>query len=232
MDHAATAFWLPIFEIIWIDILLSGDNALVIALACRSLPTHQRKLGILVGSGAAIALRTLFTVLIAELLGLPFVRIAGGIVLLWIAIKFAGPEFSRKEVPPAESLWSAIRIIALADAAMSLDNMVAIAAVARGSIPLILLGLALSIPLLISGSAIVLAALNRFPILVWAGALLLGGIAGDLAGSDANLAFLHGYWPGCAVGMGAWQKRREIASVLLCGSFVRLRAKTLQKCFT
>jgi YjbE family integral membrane protein len=196
MDHAATAFWLPIFEIIWIDILLSGDNALVIALACRSLPTHQRKLGILVGSGAAIALRTLFTVLIAELLGLPFVRIAGGIVLLWIAIKFAGPELSRKEVPPAESLWSAIRIIALADAAMSLDNMVAIAAVARGSIPLILLGLALSIPLLISGSAIVLAALNRFPILVWAGALLLGGIAGDLAGSDANLAFLHGYWPG------------------------------------
>jgi predicted tellurium resistance membrane protein TerC len=99
MDLAATAVWLPILQIIWIDILRSGDNALVIALACRSLPAKQRGLGILVGSGAAIALRTVFTLLIAELLGLPFVKIAGGIVLLWIAIKLAGPELYRKAQP-------------------------------------------------------------------------------------------------------------------------------------
>src|ERR1700732_2729243 len=102
MDLAATAVWLEILQIIWIDLLLSGDNALVIALACRSLPAKQRRLGIVVGSGAAIALLTLFTLLIAELLGLPFVRIAGVIALLWIAIKLAGPELCRKEVPLAE----------------------------------------------------------------------------------------------------------------------------------
>ena len=189
MDLALPAAWLPLLEIIWIDILLSGDNAVVIALACRSLPRRQRMLGITLGSGVAIALRVVFTLLVVELLGLPFVKIVGGILLLWIAIKLASEEEPQKKpVRPAVSLWSAIRIIAVADAVMSLDNMMAIAAAAKGSKLLILFGLALSIPLIIFGSALVLALLNRFPMLVWAGAGLLGWIAGDLLCSDPVLA--------------------------------------------
>lgn len=133
MSVAAPAFWLPLLEIIWINILLSGDNAVVIALACRSLPGRQRRLGVVLGSGAAVALRVVFTVLVVELLGLPFVKIAGGVLLLWVAVSLAFAEQPEKEIAPASTLWSAIRIIAVADAVMSLDNMVAIAAVAKGS---------------------------------------------------------------------------------------------------
>ncbi len=192
-----TTFWLPLLEIIWINILLSGDNAVVIALACRSLPEGQRKLGVIFGSGAAVALRVVFTVLVVELLGLPFVKIVGGVLLLWIGVKLAGAEEPQKEVRPANTLWSAIRIIAVADAVMSLDNMIAVAAAAKGSKLLILLGLALSIPLLVFGSTLVLALFNRFPVLIWAGAVLLGWIAGGLIGADPDLAaWLRVRWPG------------------------------------
>jgi YjbE family integral membrane protein len=162
MDPAAMGFWLPLGEISWIDILLSGDNAVVIALARRSLPEGQRMAGIILGSGAAIALRVAFTFLVIEVLGLPFVKIAGDLLLLWIAINLAGTEQPQKEIKLAESLWSAIQIIAMADAVMSLDNMLAIAAAAKGSMLLILFGLGLSIPLLISGSALLLFALRPF----------------------------------------------------------------------
>ncbi|HXN89254.1 MAG TPA: TerC family protein, partial [Methylocella sp.] len=108
MDPVTTAFWLPLLEIIWINILLSGDNAVVIALACRSLPEGQRKLGVIFGSGAAVALRVVFTVLVVELLGLPFVKIAGGVLLLWIGVGLAREEAPRKEIAPANTLWSAI----------------------------------------------------------------------------------------------------------------------------
>src|ERR1700693_3513866 len=128
MDPVTTAFWLPLLEIIWIDILLSGDNAVVIALACRALPEGQRTLGIMLGSGVAVALRVVFTVLVVELLGLPFVKIAGGVLLLWIAVSLEGAEEPQKEVGPANTLWSAIRIVVVADAVMSLDNMIAVAA--------------------------------------------------------------------------------------------------------
>ena len=222
MNPPATAFWLPLLEIIWINILLSGDNAVVIALACRSLPDRQRTLGVMLGSGAAVALRVIFTVLVVELLGLPFVRIAGGVLLLWIAIKLAGAEEPQKEFAPANTLWSAIRIVAVADAVMSLDNMIAVAAAAKGSKLLILLGLALSIPLLVFGSTLALALFNRFPVLVWAGAALLGWIAGDLIGSDPNLAaWLRVRWPGFDTWDGpagaafvpviAWLRRRRKA---------------------
>ncbi|MGH6831221.1 MAG: TerC family protein [Methylocella sp.] len=217
-----TTFWLPLLEIIWINILLSGDNAVVIALACRSLPERQRKLGVIFGSGAAVALRVVFTVLVVELLGLPFVKIVGGVLLLWIAIKLAFEEEPEKEIKPANTLWSAIRIIAIADAVMSLDNVIAIAAAAKGSKLLILLGLALSIPLIVFGSTLVLTLLNRFPIFVWAGAALLGWIAGDLIGADLDLAaWLRVRWPGFEVWVGpagaalvlviAWLRRRHNA---------------------
>jgi YjbE family integral membrane protein len=222
MDPVTTAFWLPLLEIIWINILLSGDNAVVIALACRSLPEGQRTLGIMLGSGVAVALRVVFTVLVVELLGLPFVKIAGGVLLLWIAVRLAGAEEPQKEVRPANTLWSAIRIIAVADAVMSLDNMIAVAAAAKGSKLLILLGLALSIPLLVFGSTLLLALLHRFPVLVWAGAGLLGWIAGDLIGSDPDLAaWLRVRWPGFDTWDGpagaafvpviAWLRRRHKA---------------------
>jgi YjbE family integral membrane protein len=188
MDLTATAFWLPILEIIWIDILLSGDNAVIIALACRSLPQEQRTLGVILGSGAAIALRVAFTIIIVQLLDLPFVKIVGGLLLLWIAIRLASTEEPQKEIRPAKTLWSAIRTVAAADAIMSLDNMLAVAAAAKGSMLLILFGLGLSIPLLISGSALLLSLFNRFPIFVWAGVALIGLIAGDLIGSDPNIA--------------------------------------------
>jgi YjbE family integral membrane protein len=197
MDPAATAFWLPLLEIIWINILLSGDNAVVIALACRSLPGRQRTLGIVLGSGAAVAFRIVFTIFVVELLGLPFVKIAGGVLLLWIAVKLAVENEPEKEIKPANTLWSAVRTVAMADAVMSLDNMMAVAAAAKGSKLLILFGLALSIPLLFFGSTLVLALLTRFPVLVWAGAVLLGWIAGDLIGTDPDLAaWLRVRWPG------------------------------------
>lgn len=197
MDLALPAAWLPLLEIIWIDLLLSGDNAVVIALVCRSLPKRQRMLGITLGSGVAIALRVIFTLLVVELLGLPFVKIVGGLLLFWIAIQLASEdEPQKKPVREAASLWSAIRIIVVADAVMSLDNMMAIAAAAKGSKLLILFGLALSIPLIIFGSALLLALLNRFPLLVWAGAALLGWIAGDLLTTDPMLAgWLRPRWP-------------------------------------
>jgi YjbE family integral membrane protein len=188
MDPATTAFWLPLLEIIWIDLLLSGDNAVVIALACRSLPQGRRMAGVVLGSAAAVVLRVAFTVGVVELLDLPFVKIVGGLLLLWIAVALAAEEEPEKEIPSTDRLWSAIRIIVVADAVMSLDNMLAIAAAAKGSILLILIGLALSIPLLISGSALLLSVLVRFPILVWAGAALIGFIAGDLIGSDPKFA--------------------------------------------
>jgi len=224
MDPVTTAFWLPLLEIIWINILLSGDNAVVIALACRSLPERQRTLGVMLGSGAAVALRVVFTVLVVELLGLPFVKIAGGVLLLWIGVRLVGAEERQKEIAPANTLWSAIRIVAVADAVMSLDNMMAVAAAAKGSKLLILLGLALSIPLLVFGSTLVLALLNRFPILVWAGAGLLGWIAGNLIGSDPDLvAWLRVRWPGFETWDGpagaafvlvtAWLHRRHKAPI-------------------
>ncbi len=188
MTPEMTAVALQILEIIWIDILLSGDNAVVIALACRSLPPHQRRWGILLGSLAAVALRILFAFVVIELLSLPFLKVAGGALLLWIAVKLVFEETAEADVKPAGSLFAAVRTIAIADGVMSLDNVIAIAAAAKEDLVLILFGLALSIPLIVFGSALVLALLNRFPILVWAGAALLGWIAGDLIGSDPTVA--------------------------------------------
>jgi YjbE family integral membrane protein len=196
MNLDATAFLLPILQIIWIDILLSGDNAVVIALACRSLPKRQRRWGIVLGAGGAVLLRILFAFFIVELMELPYVKIGGGLLLLWIAVKLVEDEETAAEVKPAKSLFSAVRIIILADAVMSLDNVVAIAAAAKGSILLIAFGLALSIPLIVFSSGFMLALLNRYPILIWAGSALLGWIAGELMCDEPLVAsWLHGRLP-------------------------------------
>lgn len=173
-----------VLEIVWIDIVLSGDNAIVIGLACRNLPTRQRRLGIALGTGAAVLLRLLLTVVIVEVLQLPFVRLVGGLLLIWIAIKLALQQHDDKDVSPAELVFAVIRIIVIADAVMSLDNVMAIAAAAKGSILLVAFGLALSIPLIVFGATLLLALFTRFPALIWAGVALLGYIGGELIGAE------------------------------------------------
>ncbi|MGO9134011.1 MAG: TerC family protein [Methylovirgula sp.] len=184
----------PVLQIIWIDIVLSGDNAIVIGLACRNLPEKQRLLGIGLGTGAAVILRALLTIVVVELLQLPLVRLVGGLLLLWIAIKLVLEQNHEKDVAPAESIFAVIRIIVIADAVMSLDNVMAIAAAAKGSILLVLFGLGLSVPLIIFGSTLLLGLFSRFPILVWAGAALLGYVGGELIADERLLdpvAFAH-----------------------------------------
>ena len=187
MTLSNPGFWLTILQIIWIDVLLSGDNAVVIALACRKLPSKLRLWGVLLGTVAAIILRVLFTGAVATLMNMAYVKLIGGVLLMWIAIKLLGPEESASdEIEPAQSLWHAIKIIVIADWVMSLDNVIAIAAAARGSYALLMFGLAVSIPLIMSGAATIMALTERFPIIIWAGAALLGWIAGEIIAKDPS----------------------------------------------
>ena len=178
-------FWTALMQIIGINILLSGDNAVVIALASRSLPPEQRKWAILGGSGAAIVLRIIFSLLIVWLLAIPYLKLIGGLLLLYIGIKLLIPEeHGEGDIAAKSNLWGAIQTITIADAVMSLDNVVAIAAAAQGSILLISVGLIISVPLIVFGSQLVLGILTRFPVLVIAGGGLLGWIAGEIIVSD------------------------------------------------
>ncbi|WP_207456120.1 TerC family protein [Azospirillum sp. SYSU D00513] len=186
-----STFFLALAQIIWINILLSGDNAVVIALACRSLPPHQQKLGIVLGTAPAVVLRVLFTIFIVYLLEVPYLKLVGGLLLLWIAYQLMAPgDEGGHDVKAGGSLMSAVKTIVIADAVMSLDNVIAIAAAAKGDMLLLILGLGVSIPMIIFGSTLVLAAINRFPLLVTAGAALLGYIAGEVIVSDPSL---HGW---------------------------------------
>ncbi|MEW6257818.1 MAG: TerC family protein [Pseudomonadota bacterium] len=185
MSLDSPALWLALIQIIWINILLSGDNAVVIAMACRSLPEKTRKWGIITGAGVAVALRILFTGIVATLLALPWLKLIGSLALMYIAVDLALPDDGGEEtVEASESLWKAVGTVAVADIVMSLDNVVAVAAVANGSWLLLGLGLAISIPLIIAGSSLVMAVLDRFPFLVWAGAALLGWVAGEMLLTD------------------------------------------------
>ena len=178
-------FWLALGQIIWINVLLSGDNAIVIALACRGLPANKRFMGIVLGALAAIVLRIIFTVFVQKLLEFPYLKVIGGVLLLWVAYKLITQEEAGEDgVAASDSLWGAVRTIAVADVVMSLDNVLAIAAAAKGNYPLIVLGLIISIPMIIGGATILTKIMHRFPLLVWAGAALLGWIAGDLIASD------------------------------------------------
>lgn len=175
-----------VLTLIWINILLSGDNAIVIAMACRALPPRLRFWGISLGAGAAIVLRVVFTVVLQFVLELPWLRLLGGLLLLWIAIKLlVQDEPDEADIQSSDNLWGAIRTVAIADVVMSLDNVLAIAAAARGNTWLIIFGLAVSIPLIVAGATLIMGLLTRFPILVWAGGALLGWIAGELVVEDA-----------------------------------------------
>ncbi len=172
-----------IFEIIWIDILLSGDNAILIALACHKLPKKQRRWGIILGAGGGVALRIAFAFVVVQLMGVPALKAIGGVLLLGVAIKLLIEE-TEHHLAAKEDLWGAVLSIIMADAVMSLDNVIAIAGAARGSMPLIVFGLAVSVPIVVFGAGLLMQVLSRFPLLVWAGAGLLGWIAGELIATD------------------------------------------------
>ncbi len=192
-------FWVGLLQIIWIDIILSGDNALVIALACRNLPKEQRRLGITLGVGAAIILRILFASVIVYLLQIPYLKLVGSALLMWIAIKLIMPgatESHDEGGGGSSSLWSVIQTVVIADAVMSLDNVISVAAAAKGSIFLLSLGIVISIPLMMVGSSMMLWALDRFSWLMIAGGGLLGWIAGELAVHDPALqSWIEGALP-------------------------------------
>jgi YjbE family integral membrane protein len=180
------AFWLAVLQIIWINILLSGDNAVVIALACRDLPPRQRAWGMVLGAGVAVGLRIVFTLIVTTLMALPYLKLIGGLALLYIAIKLLVPEDHTEDgkIEASDKLWRAVRLVAVADIIMSLDNVIAIAAAAKGSILLLVIGLGISVPLIIAGAALIMSLLDRLPVLVWAGAALLGWIAGEVIATD------------------------------------------------
>ncbi len=187
-------FWLSVVQIIWINILLSGDNAVVIALACRALPRRERIWGMVIGAGVASILLIAFTGVVSALMTLPYVRLVGAVALVWIAVRLLAPQVHEREGTSevVQGFWRAVRIVVLADIIMSLDNVIAVAAVAKGRYVLLAVGLVVSIPMVIAGSAIILALLERFPILVWGGAGILGWVAGDICASDPIVEGLIG----------------------------------------
>ena len=183
------AFWFAVLQIIFVNLLLSGDNAVVIAMACRGLPPQQRRWGIVIGAGVAVVLRIVFTAVIAGLMLLPYLKLSGGVALVFIAAKLIVPEdAARDEIQAAAHLWRAVITVTIADIVMSLDNIIAIAAVAQGNILLLAIGLIVSIPLIMAGAALIMALIDRFPIFVWAGAALLGWVAGEIIATDPAVA--------------------------------------------
>jgi len=181
-------FWIGLLKIIWINIILSGDNAVVIALAARSLPEEQQRKAIMFGSGAAVVLRVALTVVAAKLLEVSYLQIVGGLLLLWIGAQLLSEEDEEEGGEPTQStMGAAIRTILIADLVMSLDNVIGVAAAAKGSMVLLILGLAISIPLVVFGSAMMIKLMTRFPIVVTFGACLIGWVGGETIVSDVAL---------------------------------------------
>ena len=231
-DFTHAPFWIAVLQIIGVNIILSGDNAVVIALACMTLPPRQRFWGMILGAGVAVLLRVLFTLVVAQAMAYPFLKLIGGLLLLWVAVKLVAPdEEGDSKVESAETLWRAVRIIAIADIVMSLDNVIAIAASAETAAMrvdaahaaaiksvLIIFGLATSVPLIVAGSAILMAVLERFPILVWAGGALLGWVAGDIMIKDD--ALVNWFSPGLIHDLHYWAAAFGAAFVLAVGYII------------
>ena len=184
-DLGRAAFWAAVLQIVFINILLSGDNAVVIAMACRDLPQRQRFWGLVIGAGAAVLLRLVFTGVVGQLMLLPYLKLIGGLALVYVAAKLLVPtRADRNKVEAVAQLWRAVRIVVVADTVMSLDNVIAVAAIAQGSLVLLAIGLVASIPIIVAGAALIMVMLDRFPIFIWAGAALLGWVAGDVVATD------------------------------------------------
>lgn len=228
------AFWKSLGAIIWVNLLLSGDNAVVIALAARSLPAKQQKTAVFWGSTAAVILRILLTIFAVALLQLPWLKLVGGVLLLWIGVKLLVPEDGDEEgVEASDSLLQAIKTILIADLVMSLDNVIAVAAAAEQGpsqlkVVLLVLGLAISVPIVIFGSTMMLRLMERFPVIITLGGALLGYIAGEIMATDPAVAswvaqratWLVQYKVAGAVGavfvvaLGLWLARRAAAGAV------------------
>lgn len=187
-ELASQAFWIGLLKIIGVNIILSGDNAVVIALAARSLPTKQQAQAVFWGAGAAIVMRIALTLFAVALLALPWLKLIGSLLLFWIGIKLLIPEEDDKEVEASDKLLSAIKTILIADLVMSLDNVIAVAAAAGGSVVLLILGLAISIPLVIFGATLLIKLMERYPVIITIGAGLIGWVAGEMLVTDGALA--------------------------------------------
>ena len=182
-------FWLGLGQIVWINIILSGDNAVVIALAARSLPARQQKHAIFWGTAAAVVLRVLLTIVAVKLMQLPWLQLIGGLLLLWIGVQLlnGGDEDASHQASGA-GLFAAIRTILVADLVMSLDNVLGVAAAANGNLPLLVIGLAVAIPIVIFGSTLMLKLMGRFPAIITLGAALIGWVGGETLVSDQMIA--------------------------------------------
>ncbi|MEJ5126132.1 TerC family protein [Comamonas sp. MYb21] len=216
-------FWIGLVKIIWINIILSGDNAVVIALAARSLSPEQQRKAIMFGSGAAVVLRILLTVVAAKLLELSFLQIVGGCLLLWIGLQLLTSHDEEEGAGKGTgTMMAAIRTILIADLVMSLDNVIAVAAAAGGNMLLLILGLAISIPLVVFGSTLMIKLMERFPVIVILGAGLIGWVGGETIMNDK---LLHGFvaanpalhylaaaaGAALVVGLGLWLQKRNTA---------------------
>ena len=226
MNIADTEFWIALLQIIGINIVLSGDNAVVIALAARSLPPVQQTQAIRWGSGAAVVMRIALTVVAVQLLALPWLKLAGAVLLLWIALQLLIPQDGHGDRKGAGgSMLAAVRAILIADFVMSIDNVIAVAAAAKGSLLLLIVGLAVSIPLVVFASTLLLKLMSRWPIIITLGAALLGWVAGEMAVSDvisaplitARAPWLHWALPAvCAalvVVLGKWLAARKQVTI-------------------
>jgi YjbE family integral membrane protein len=188
-------FWTALLKIIGVNIVLSGDNAVVIALAARSLPRKQQKQAIIWGSGAAVVMRIILTLFAVALLALPWLKLVGAVALLYIGVKLLLPEDDDPNIQASENLWIAIRTILVADLVMSIDNVIAVAAAAGGHWGLMIIGLAISIPLVIFGATLLMKLMERWPIIITIGAGLLGFVAGEMAWEDSAIASFTGQYP-------------------------------------
>ena len=210
------AFWIGLLKIIGVNIILSGDNAVVIALAARSLPPKQQKAAIFWGSGAAVVMRIILTVFAVALLTLPWLKLVGSLLLFWIGVKLLIPEEDTGDVDASESLIAAIKTILIADLVMSIDNVIAVAAAAGGSLTLLILGLAISIPLVIFGSTLLLHLMERWPVIITIGGGLLGFVAGEMLVTDPAL---RGWLAGLGVAFeGEKPKVGGLSLELICGA--------------
>jgi YjbE family integral membrane protein len=217
-------FWLGLGAIIWVNIILSGDNAVVIALAARSLPERQQKLAILWGAAAAVVLRIVLTVVAVELLKLPYLKLIGGLLLFWIAVKLLVPEDDGDgDVKSSEHLIGAIKTILIADLVMSLDNVIAVAAVAKGSILLLVLGLVISIPLVVFGATLLMKVMERYPVIITVGAALIGYVAGEMLVTDPTVLEwfkLNAHWMIDFEMFSVFEHKFELSAAGLIGAAV------------
>lgn len=223
MDLASPDFWIAVGQIILIDLLLGGDNAVVIALASRRLPERERKAAIFWGMFGAIALRVVLIFFALQLLRVPYLKIVGGALLLWIGVKLLVPqdEGDGHQIDASTHLMGAIRTIVVADAVMSLDNVIAIAAAAKDHLGLVVFGLVISVPIIVWGSRFVLTLMDRFPLVIVGGAALLGWIAGDMIAHDVLIADRV-----AALLPGPWVYVAPVGGALLVVIVGRLMART------